>query len=164
MGKHIRVLLTDEQRSELEQLIRAGNAPARTHTRARILLLADRSQGHKRTDAEIAAALLCCKGTVRNVRLRFHEGGLPSALYDKPRPGQKPKFTGDVQAKLIMLACSNPPAGHGRWTLRLLANRMVELGYVDYISHVTVRALLKKTASSPGGSSPGALASRRGGM
>lgn len=145
MGKHIQVLLTDEQRNELEQLIR-------------------RSQGHKRTDAEIAAALLCCKGTVRNVRLRFREGGLPSALYDKPRPGQKPKFTSDVQAKLIMLACSDPPAGHRRWALRLLADRMVEPGYVDYIRHVTVRALLKKTGSSPGGSSPGALANCRGGM
>jgi hypothetical protein len=150
MGKHIQIILTDEQRKELEQLIRAGNAPARTQTRARILLLTDHSQGQKRTGEEIAAALLCCKGTVRNIRLRFHEGGLQSALYDKPRSGQKPKFTGDIQAQLTVLACSAPPSGQARWSLRLLADCMVELGYVDYISHVTVGELLKKTTSSLG--------------
>ena len=158
MGKHMYIHLNDEQRRELERLIRAGNAPARTQTRARILLLTDRSQGQERTDGEVAAALLCSQGTVRNVRLRFHQGGLPAALYDKPRPGQRPKFTGDVQAKLTMLACSEPPVGHARWTLRLLADQMIELGYVEYISHVTVGELLKKTNSSLGASNRGVLA------
>ena len=151
MGKHISIHLTDEQRAELEQLIRSGSAPARTHTRARILLLSDRSQGQKRTLAEVVAALLCSKGTVRNVRRRFWREGLPAALYDKPRPGQEPKVTGDIEARLTMLACSAPPAGQGRWTLRLLAERMIELGYIGYISHVTVGEVLKKTRSSPGG-------------
>jgi putative transposase len=73
------------------------------------------------------------------------------ALYDKGWPGPPPKFTGEVEAQLTMLACSDPPEGAARWTLRLLANRMIELGYVDYISHVTVRELLKKTNCSPGG-------------
>ncbi len=86
-----------------------------------------------------------------NVRRRFLSGGLAMALYDKGWPGPHPKFTGEVEAQLTLLACSDPPEGAARWTLRLLANRMIELGYVDYISHVTVRKLLKKTSCSPGG-------------
>ena len=69
---------------------------------------------------------------------------MQAALYEKPRPGQKPKVTDDIEAKLTMLACSQPPEGHARWTLRLLANRMIELEYIDYISHVTVRDVKKK--------------------
>ena len=144
MGKHTHIELTSEQRTELEKLIRTGNAPARTHTRARILLLSDRSQGQKRTDQEVADAVLCCKNTVINVRRRFLCGGLQAALYDKGRPGAPPKFTGEVEAKLTMLACSEPPEGAARWTLRLLADKMVELKYVDSISHVTVGEMLKK--------------------
>lgn len=151
MGKHTHIELTEEQRTALEQLIRIGDAPARTHTRARILLLSDRSQGQKRTDQEVADAVLCSKSTVVNVRRRFLKGGLSSALYDKGWLGAKPKFTGEVEAKLVMLACSEAPEGAARWTLRLLAARMIELGYVDSISHVTVRELLKKTNSSLGG-------------
>jgi hypothetical protein len=127
MGKHTHIELTSEERTELEKLIRTGNAPARTHTRARILLLSDRSQGQKRTDQEVADAVLCCKNTVRNVRRRFLSGGLQAALYDKGWPGASPKFTGEVEAKLVMLACSEPPEGAARWTLRLLADKMVEL-------------------------------------
>jgi hypothetical protein len=106
--------------------------------------LTDRSQGQKRTDGEIATAPLCSTGTVWDERLRFEKGGLGAALYDKPRPGAQPKFTGEVEARLTVLARSDPPAGHGRWTLRLLADRMMELGYVEYISHVTVRELWKR--------------------
>jgi len=145
MGKHIPIYLTTEQRNELERLIRTGHSPARTQTRARILLLSDRSDGQKRTAREVAAALLCSPSTVAHVRHRFNQEGLQAALYDKPRPGQKPKVTGDIEAKLTMLACSQPPAGHARWTLRLLADRMIELEYIDYISHVTVGEVLKKT-------------------
>jgi len=151
MGKHTQINLTPEQRTELERLIRTGDAPARTNTRARILLLSDRSQGQKRTDQEVADAALCSKSTVINVRRRFLSDGLHAALYDKGWPGAPPKFTGEVEARLTMLACSDPPEGAARWTLRLLADKMVELGYVDSISHVTVRELLKKRGSSPGG-------------
>jgi len=151
MGKHTHIELTAEERTELEQLIRTGNTPARTNTRARILLLSDRSQGQKRTDQEVAEAVLCCKSTVINVRRRFLSAGLHAALYDKDRPGAPPKFTGEVEARLTMLASSDPPEGAARWTLRLLAEKMVELGYVDSISYVTVGELLKKTRSSPGG-------------
>ena len=150
MGKHTQIDLTEEQRTELGQLIRSGKAPARTNTRARILLLSDRSGGQKRTDREVAAAILCSQSTVLNVRRRFLAGGLAMALYDKGWPKPIPKFTGEVEAHLTLLACSDPPAGAARWTLRLLADQMIELGYVDYISHVTVRELLKKTRSSLG--------------
>lgn len=151
MGKHTHVALTQEQRTELEQLIRSGNAPARTNTRARILLLSDRSQSQKRTDQEVADAVMCSQSTVINIRRRYLAGGLQAALYDKGWPGAPPKFTGEIEAKLTVLACSEPPEGAARWTLRLLAERMIELEYVDYISHVTVRELLKKTNSSLGG-------------
>ena len=150
MGKHQHIELTESQRQELEQVIHAGNASARTQTRARILLLSDRSQGQKRTDQAVADAVLCSLKTVSNIRRRFLAGGLTAALNDKGWPGATPKFTGEVEAKLIVLACSDPPAGAARWTLRLLADQMIELGYVEYISHVTVRELLKKTGSSPG--------------
>ena len=150
MSEHRCIHLSDQERDQLERLIRVGNAPARTQTRARILLLSDRSQGQKRRDEDVATAVMCSKGTVANVRHRFLDSGLPAALYDKPRPGQRPKFTGEIEAKLTMLACSEPPAGAARWTLRLLADQMIELGYVDYISHVTVGEKLKKTRSSLG--------------
>lgn len=150
MGKHICIELTQEQRTQVEQLIRKGDTPARTNTRARILLLSDRSQGERCTDREVADAVLCSMSTVTNVRHRFLAGGVQNALYDKERPGAQPKFTGEIEAKLTMLACSDAPEGAGQWTLRLLAEQMIELGYVDYISHVTVRELLKKTNSSHG--------------
>lgn len=151
MGKHTHVVLSEEQRIELEQLLRGGTLPARTNTRARILLLSDRSEGQKRTDQEVANATLCSKRTVYNVRHRFLAEGLTTVLYDKERPGAPPKFTAETEAQLTMLACSEPPEGAGCWSLRLLADRMIELGYVDYISHVTVRELLKKTNCDLGG-------------
>jgi putative transposase len=164
MNKHFQVHLIDEQIKELDSLTRSGNAPARTQTRARILLLTDRSGGQERTDQDVADALLCHKGTVANVRYRFRDGGLNRALYDQPRPGQTPKITGEIEAQLTVLACSEPPTGCARWTLRLLAGRMIELGYVEYVSHVTVGDVLKKTHSSPGGSNPGALPSHQHSM
>jgi len=104
---------------------------------------------------------MCSPSTVANVRHRFNRAGLQAALYDKPRPGQKPKVTGEVEARLVMLACSDPPPGHTRWSLRLLADQMVELEIVDSISHVTVGQVLKKTKSSRGVASHGALGVRQ---
>lgn len=132
-------------------MIRQGQSAVRTQTRARILLLSDRSRGQKRRDEDVASAMMCSLSTVRNVRRRYVQEGLQTALHDKPRPGQKPIFTGETEAQLAMLACSQPPAGASRWTLRLLAERMIELEYVEYISHVSVGALLKKTHYSLGG-------------
>jgi len=95
--------------------------------------------------------VLCSERMIFNVRHRFLDSGLEVALYDRPRPGAEPKITGEIEAKLTMLACSDPPSGQARWTLRLLAEKLIELGYVDYVSHVTVGEHLKKTNSSPGG-------------
>ena len=150
MSQHIPLSLTVEQRTELETGIKSGNAPARVQTRARILLLADRSQGQFRTDQAIAQTLLCSTATVANVRKRFLKEGLQAALVEKPRPGRAPKITGDIEAQIAVLACSDPPEGHARWTVRLLTSRVIELGLVDQIDHTSVWERLKKMRSSPG--------------
>lgn len=150
MSKHIPLYLTPEQRDELETFIKSGNAPARVQTRARILLLADRRQAKWHTDAQIAEVLLCSTATVATIRHRFLQEGLQAALAEKPRFGRAPKITGDVEAQLTVLACSDPPAGQARWTVRLLASRLVELGVVEQIDHTTVWERLKKTRLSHG--------------
>lgn len=150
MGKHQYINLSQDERAQLENIVRTGREAARKQTRARILLLSDRSQGDKRTGQAVAAAALCSVSTVRRICSLYFESGLPLALNDKGWPGAKPKLTGELEAKLTMLACSEAPAGHARWTLRLLANELVELGYVDEVSHVTVREWLKKTNLSLG--------------
>ena len=142
--------LKKEERTELAGLIRTGTWPARTQTRARILLLLDRSQGKKRTSQQVAESVMVSPSTVLNIGRRYVKEGLQSALYEKPRPGARPKLNGEIEAKLTMLACSKPPEGHSRWTLRLLASELIELELVDYVSHVTVGEWLKKTNSSLG--------------
>src|SRR5262249_42757452 len=151
--KHIFVTLTPEQRQHLEAAVHTGQSAARQQTRARILLLLDRSQERRWTDAQIAEALGCHKNTVGIVRRRFVAEGLHAALTDKPMgPSAPKKLTGDLEARITLLACSDPPQGRARWTLRLLADKAVELGYVESISHVAIGETLKKTKSSPGGS------------
>jgi putative transposase len=150
MSHHRSLHLSNSQRQHLERLIHSGAAPARTQTKARILLASDRSQGATRSDGEIAQALLCSRGTIVTTRRRFLDEGLEAALYDKPRPGAKPKITGEVEAQLVMLACSAPPEGYARWTLRLLADQLVHLELVESISAVAVHYRLKKTNLSLG--------------
>ena len=116
-------------------------APARRLTRARILLLADEGG----PDQGIAAALHVHPATVERTRRRFVEGGVERALSDRPRPGGRPKLDGQGEAHLVALACRTPPEGRARWTMRLLADRLVELELVDAISDETVRRALKKT-------------------
>lgn len=144
------VQLSKEERQELETLIRGGESSARTQTRARILLLTDESQKKKKSTQEIASALLCSMPTVTNIRKKFSEGGREKALYDKARPGAVPKITGEIEAQLTMLACSAPPEGRVRWTLQLLADKLVELKLVDSISDVAVMHRLKKMNLSLG--------------
>jgi putative transposase len=151
MSQRIKIQLKDDERQELDQLISKGESSARVQRRARILLLSDCNQEQPLGTGAIVRALMCSPGTVCNVRHRYLSGGLRAALYDKPRPGGKPKITGEVEAHLIALACSDPPAGRARWTLRLLADRLVELELIESISHVAVGEVLKKTNSSPGG-------------
>ena len=148
MAKHI--YLKDKERVELEQLIRSGTNSARVIGRARTLLLLDRSQGENRAIQEVAKAAMASRRTVSNIKRRYFEGGTKGALYDKPRPGAKRKIDGEVEARLIALACSDPPEGRERWTLRLLADELVALEVVESISHVTVREVLKKTKLSLG--------------
>src|SRR5262245_41832367 len=128
MSQHRSLLLTSDQRSYLENLIRSGVHSARLLARARILLLTDRSQGKHLTDEQVAEAVVCSRGRVFNVRQRCLEEGLEAALHEKARPGAKPKITGDVEARLIALACSPAPDGRKHWTLQMLADKMVELG------------------------------------
>ena len=148
MAKRYRVTLTQPERQELRQLISRGKADARKLAHARILLQADESPGGpRRTDDQIAAALDTSTRTVERVRERFVEQGLEAALL--PRPSKRVyarKLDGRQEAKLIALACSKPPAGKARWTLRLLADEMVELDVVGSLSHETVRQTLKKTS------------------
>lgn len=151
MSKHRKVTLTDEQHQELEALIHSGNAPARTQTRARILLLSDTNKSKALSEKRIATIMMCSAQTVHNVRHRFIEhNDLATALYDQPRPGQAPKITGEVEAKLIAMICSDPPEGRKRWTLQLVADKLVELKILDSISDVAVMNCLKKMNLSLG--------------
>ena len=136
-----RVDLTEDEREQLQGLTRKGTSGARSHSRARILLKADEGLH----DDEVARALDVGINTVARVRQRFVEGGLERALKDGPRPGAAPKLDAKQCAHVIALACSDAPAGHARWTLRLLADKVVELGMADSFSHEAVRRLLKKT-------------------
>jgi putative transposase len=138
------VSLTDDELRSLTTITRRGSTPARVQTRARILLLLHRG----RTPDETAAALAAGVATVFNVKRRYLSEGLDSALHDKPRSGKPARISGEARAKVTALACSPAPEGHARWTLRLLADRAVELGLVEAISHNTVKEVLKKTASS----------------
>jgi len=118
---------------------------ARKLTRARILLLLDRSQEKRRTDEAIGEVLGCHPKTVANIRRRFLEDGLQATLTDKPMGPTAPrKMTGELEAKLTVLACSDAPEGYAHWTVRLLAEQAVELGYVASLSHVSVGQTLKK--------------------
>lgn len=138
-----KVSLTSEERNELKQLVTAGKAAARKLTHARILLLAD---GDDCLDEEIVAALGTSLRTVERVRKRLVTEGLEAAIDHKPQPPRpdKIKIRGDVEQKLIELACADPPRGRCHWTLQLLADEMVVLGLVNTISVETVRQALKK--------------------
>jgi len=150
MSTKYHIHLSKENRQELEPLMRSGESAARTQTRARILLLTDESQKKLKGTEEIASALMCSLPTITNIRKKFVEGGLENALYDKPRPGAIPKITGEIEAQLTLLACSAPPEGRSRWTLQLLADKLVELKLVDSISDVAVMHRLKKMNLSLG--------------
>jgi transposase len=146
------VELSDDERGELQALLRKGKASARLLTRARILLLADED----RPDDEVAAVLHSSRSTVERIRRRFVEQGLEAALSERPRPGATPKLDERGQATLIALACSNPPEGRTCWTMQLLANELVVRRVVGSISDEAVRRTLKKTGSSHGSRSIGA--------
>lgn len=135
------IQLTKEERCSLKTLFRAGRGANRQQTRARILDLLDR----KVPPHKIAETLSCAVGTVYNVKRRYQSEELDAALTDKPRSGKSPQISGAQRAKITALACSPAPEGHARWTLRLLADRAVQLGFIESISHNAVKEILKKT-------------------
>jgi transposase len=148
MRKKYEVSLDDGQRAALETQVRSGRWPPRKVSHARILLRADEGQ----TDAEIAEGVEVGVSTVERVRKRFAVEGLGAALDRRPqppRPGKK-ALDGAGEAHLIALACSEPPDGRPEWTLRLLADRAVELAYAGAVSYETVRRVLKKVGPSRG--------------
>lgn len=158
--KEYRVKLTKAQRETLQALTGSGTIKVRKFKRARALLLADEAHANgAKTDAEIAEQVDIAMVTVHRIRRRFVEEGLEAALNEKPRPGAPPKFTGQERAEMTALACSEPPEGHARWTLRLLADKLVELEIVDSVSHMTVKQVLKKTNLSLTSDDNGALES-----
>ena len=157
-GKRYRVFLRPRDRTKLKALVHKGVQKARVINRARILLMADEKvrEGHK-SDVEITKALGVSLRMVAVTREKYFRYGLQPALGEKPRSGHPPKLSGKGEALLTTIACSDAPEGRTRWTLRLLADKLVELKEVDSIAHETVRRALQKTTPSRGKRSSGAL-------
>ena len=150
MKEKYSVVLTETQREELYKLIAAGTAPARKLTHARVLLKADQSpQGPGWVDERIADAVEVSQPTISRIRKQYVEEGLEAALNRRaPNREYHRKLDGEHEARLIALACSEPPLGQARWSLRLLADKLVELEVVPEVSYQTVGRILKKTSSS----------------
>jgi transposase len=146
MAKRYLVTLSDDERVQLLALTKKGKVAARQLTRAHILLQADAGVA----DTASAMALHVGTATVERIRKRFVEEGLEAALSERPRPGGRRKLEGKHEALLVALACSTPPDERPRWTMQLLADKLVELKQVESISDETVRRTLKKTSSSRG--------------
>jgi transposase len=144
--------LSEDDRDHVGVFVRRGKANARTLTRARGLLKSDAGW----TDARIAEALDISEQTIRNIRQRFRAGGVEAVLSDKRQARRRQALTDEQAAHLIAITCSEAPDGHDHWTLRMLAGKAIECGYVRRISPETVRHLLKKTPSSLGNMSSGA--------
>jgi transposase len=149
MNKTYIVHLTDDERQELFQLTRKGKAAAYKIKHAHILLQVD-ANGPNESDEHVANALHCHSNTVRNVRQRFVEQGLEAAVVRKKQTklSRQRLLDGAQQARLIALRCGPPPKGYAKWTLKLLADKLVELNVVETISYETVRRTIKKTSSS----------------
>jgi len=135
------IQLSKEEQSSLKTFFRSGNSSNRQQTRARILDLLAK----KTTPPEIARLLGCSTMTVYNVKRRFLREGFDAALSERERSGKPPVISGEERARITALACSSAPLGHARWTLRRLADKAVELGFVQTISHAWVKQILKKT-------------------
>lgn len=139
--------LSEQDKKELLDIVTKGSSPARTILRANILLASDKHSEKYLTVAEIANVYHTTPTTVQTVRTSYCEKGLEATINRKKRetPPVPAKVTGEVEAHVIALACGKPPEGYAKWTLRLLADKTVELGYITSISHVTVSNILKKT-------------------
>jgi transposase len=142
VAKRYRVALTDEEREQLQGLARRRTAPARMVLRAQALLLA----AEDKTDQEISGLLRMGVATLERLRRRFVEEGLDASLRERPRPGARPKLGPKEQAFVVALACTKPPEGRHRWTMQMLADRVVQLQLVPDITDEAIRRLLKRTA------------------
>jgi transposase len=138
------VKLHKHERRYLQKIVESGEDKARKITRCRVLLLADKGK----TDQEISEALNVCLATIFNIRRRYSQGGLERAISEEARSGQPLQFKGKEMAKITAIACSHPPEGHARWSLRLLADHVIELDIVKSISHQSISNILKKTNSN----------------
>jgi hypothetical protein len=150
--KRYRVTLMEQERQDLQKLVSTGKAAAKKLVRARIMLLTDQSEwGPAKSDSDVCEALGCGRATVERVRKQFVEDGIETTLQPPPalRVYER-RLDGKAEAHLVALACSAAPEGRARWTLRLLADRMVTLEYVETVSYETVRRTLKKTNSNRG--------------
>lgn len=147
------IVLSETDRSRLQTFVHSGQQSARARTRAQVLL----KLGEGWSLADICRAFDVCRNTVVAVRTRFAEGGVDAVVRHKRQVRYRQALSGSQQAHLIAIACSPVPDGHDHWTLRLLSGKAVELGFVERISPETIRALLKKTSSSPGATSSGAF-------
>ena len=148
MSPRYRVTLTKEERKELEAITHRGKNHARRFIHARALLLCDAgADGPAWNVADVATALGVSSRAIEHLKKRFVEDGLEAALERKPRekPPREVMFDGAFEARLVALACSDAPAGHRRWTVRLLADKAVELRFAESVSHMTVQRVLKKT-------------------
>jgi len=156
MAKKYIVRLTDEERAQLLTLVSKGQASAQKIKHANVLLKVD-AAGADWSDEQAADAFTCAPRTVFSIRQRFVEQGLEAALQRKTRerPSREPLLDGEKQARLVQIACSEPPPGQARWTLRLLGERLVELEIVESISPPTVMRALKKTPFNPIGAHAG---------
>jgi DNA-binding Lrp family transcriptional regulator len=151
MEKRWVVELNQEEREQLEQLITKGNVADYKIKHAHMLLKADEGeQGPSWTDARIAELFKTSETTVRNLRKRLVEKGFEAALEREKQLNFRNKLDGEAEAKLITIACSQPPEGYSRWSVRLLADRLVELEIVDAVSHMTVQRVMKKTSLNHG--------------
>jgi len=156
MRKQHHIALTPTQRAEAQAVLNRGQAAALTSRHARILLEADEAVRRRvRSDRQVAERCRVSARTVARVRERFARDGFAVALHGRPHPGAAPKLSTDQEARLIALACSPPPDGRARWSVRLLAERVVELEAMPPIGRELVRTTLKKTASSRGGCGDG---------
>ncbi len=149
--KKYHVRLSQDERNILLNLVSKGSASAKSIMHANVLLTADENNtSGQKSEVEIAEMFHVNKQTVHTIRKRYSEKGLEAAIGRKKRetPPVEPKITGEVEAKIIALSCSAPPTGRSRWSLRLLADKAVELQYIDSISHEAVGRLLKKRAET----------------
>ena len=146
-AKKYKIVLADDERASLKTMVSTGKAAARKLTHARVLLACEETVGQRgASDTEVAERIHVSRATIERIRKAFVEEGLEGALNAKrPRQTRPPKFDGESEARLIAVACSEPPQGQVRWTLKLLADELVELNVFDSVSSETVRQTLKKT-------------------